>query len=693
MKEKNKQFEKFFNPRSIAIVGASKEKGKVGNSLVNNITKLGFRGDVYFVNPKRKKINGKICYPALKDIPGLVDLAVIAVPAKLVKEVILAGADKVKNFVVISAGFSETGAEGKAREDELSELARRKKLNILGPNCLGFVVPALNLNASFAGGMPESGNIALVSQSGALIVGMLDMGREESLKFSKIVSLGNKMQMDESLMLEYLENDPETKVAAMYLEGIKDGKRFLEAAKSFSHKKPLVILKAGRTAKAQKAIASHTGALAGSDDIFDAVMKKVNAIRANDLEEFFSVLEIVSKIEPPETERTVIVTNAGGPGVLATDAFSGKSIRLAGLNLPLREKLKKVLPSEASVENPIDILGDAQEDRYRDVLEILKSQKDISNIICLLTPQDQTPVEKIAKVISDFASKKSKKIVAIFLGGEKTRKSALALRSVGIPCFDFPEPAIQALDRYFQWKKDLLTSYSPFPLVENKERIMASRSIVDFALKEGRGALVFEECSKIMEQYSIPVIESISTLDSKKMINLKYPVVLKVDSDQMLHKTEQNGVILGIKNAGNLREKIFLMQEHFPQTNLIVQPMLPVDLELIVGMKKDPVFGPTIVCGMGGIYTEVLRMAEVLIPPLTKEEIKNCLRTGKLGFMFDRFRGKAPYDLEGLASIIDSISRLASEVEDIRELDINPLLIYNDGTPAVVVDVKIMIGK
>ncbi|EKE19423.1 MAG: hypothetical protein ACD_9C00022G0001, partial [uncultured bacterium] len=422
--QKNK-LESLFLPESIAIVGASNKKGKVGTVIADNISKLGYKGRIYYVNPSYKILKLKRCYDSLGEINKNIDLAIVSVPAKFVLDVVKDGMKVTKNFVIISAGFSEIGKEGAQREKELYELARKNDLNILGPNCLGFIVPKNKLNASFAGGMPNAGNIAFVSQSGALAVALMDKANGEQIGFSHVISIGNQMQLDESELLEYLANNKETKVIGMYLEGIKNGEKFLEVAKRVSKIKPIVILKAGKTEKAQQAISSHTGALAGSDEIVDVAFEKAGVIRANDLDEFFDLLTLISFTDAPRNNKVAVVTNAGGAGVLTTDAFKNKKIVLAELPAKIKAEIKSKLPMEASVENPIDLLGDADEVRYDDALKIVGS--NVGTIISVLTPQQQTPVEKISKVIFE---NKIKNVVtaAVFIGGTRVAGAIHFLR-------------------------------------------------------------------------------------------------------------------------------------------------------------------------------------------------------------------------------------------------------------------------
>jgi acetyl coenzyme A synthetase (ADP forming)-like protein len=400
--------EKLFHPTSIAIVGASAEAGKIGNIISKNILELGYAGQIFLVNPKYDTLFNQKCYKSLDEIEEKVDLAIFAIPARFVNSEIEKNAKKIKNYVVISAGFSEIGKEGKKQEEDLKEIAKKNNLNILGPNCLGFIIPEIKLNASFASGLTETGGISFVTQSGALAVAIMDKAKAEGLKFSNIVSVGNKMNISESEMLEFLAEDEKTKVIGMYLEGIKEGEKFLEVAKKVSKKKPIVILKAGKSEKTQKAISSHTGALAGDDEIISAVFEKVGVIRAENLREFFNLLSFIQNSKEINEGDVAIVTNAGGVGVLTADSFSGKNIKLAEFDEKIKNEIREFLPQEASVENPIDVLGDAGVERYQKTLDVISKNSEIGSVICLLTPQDQTPVLEIAKEIIKFKEKSEK---------------------------------------------------------------------------------------------------------------------------------------------------------------------------------------------------------------------------------------------------------------------------------------------
>ncbi|HPN96589.1 MAG TPA: acetate--CoA ligase family protein [Candidatus Moranbacteria bacterium] len=679
--------ENLFNPKSVAIIGASPEDGKVGNVIAKNVLELGYRGEVYLVNPKYDEIFGRKCYKKLSEIENPVDLAVMAIPAKFIPAEILESSEKIKNYVIISAGFSEIGEEGKEREEQIKKIAKEKGLNILGPNCLGFVAPKIKLNATFASGMPAAGNVALLSQSGALIVAIMDIAKDRNINFSHIVSIGNKMTISETEMLEHLDNDPEVKVIGMYLEGIGNGRKFLETASRVVARKPIVIIKSGKTEKSQMAISSHTGALAGSDEIMSAVFSKAGIIRAQSTEEFFNLLSLFSQNKEPNGENIAIITNAGGPGVLATDAFKGKEIKMADISRRTKEKLKEFLPLESSVENPVDVLGDAKEDRYKKTLSLLGKDKDINSIVCVLTPQDQTPVGKIASKIIQFNKKSEKLVVTVFMGGERVKKASKKLQENGVPNFKFPEEAINAINSYSQWVKTRAAEITGEVEI-NTKRQKDVMDIINVAKGEGRGALFFSDARWVMDVYGINAVDS---WEDGKTGEIKFPVAVKVDSDKVLHKTDKKGLILDIKDSDELNLAVNEMKNNFPGEKIIIQPMLERKVELILGIKKDGVFGPIIVFGLGGIYTEVFHMVDFLVPPLNLAQIKESLLRSKIGFLFRETRGQRPYDIESLAKALLGISQLAVEIPEIKEFDINPMLIYNDGREAVTVDVKIIL--
>jgi acetate---CoA ligase (ADP-forming) len=480
-------------------------------------------------------------------------------------------------------------------------------------------------------------------------------------------------------------------VIGMYLEGIKDGEKFLKVASQVSLKKPIIILKAGKTAKTQIAIASHTGALAGSDEITSVAFEKAGVIRADDLEEFFNLLKLASNYEPPKSSVCAVITNAGGAGVLATDAFKDKEISLAEIPLSAKKKLKKILPAESSVENPIDLLGDAQSDRYQAVLEILHKEK-VENIFCLLTPQGQTKVEEIAQTIISFSYKKNVDVIPVFIGGEKVAVALKDFSENGLINFSSPEAAIKALEKYRIWQQLGEKSIETASLKIDSVRKARSQEIISKAAAEGLKALSFADAARVMQLYGISsVAHSDVTEKNVAELGLGFPLALKIDSDKILHKTDQGGLRLGIKNQAELEKAFEEMKAAFPGEKIIAQFQAGKFAEIILGIKKDPIFGPVIVYGLGGIYTEIFKLVDFLLAPMTLKEIETQLLRSKTGFLFKGARGQAACDSQEFAEILLGLMNFAQENPQVAEFDINPLFIYNDRQSAQAVDIKIII--
>lgn len=691
MKQKQ-NFSQLLNPRSIAVIGASGTKGKVGNMIANNITSHKFGGDVFFVNPKRDKVLNKKSYDLLADIGQPIDCTIVVVPAEFVASVIHESAMVCKNFVVISAGFGETGIEGHNREIELDALAKEEGVNILGPNCLGFLMPIIGLNASFAKGLPVEGKTAIISQSGALAVAIMDKAREENIGFSAVISIGNKMQIGAAELIEYFRKDKNTDVIALYLEGVARGELFLGAiAHAVADGKKVIVLKAGRTQEAQGAIALHTGSLAGSDDIFSAALDKVGAMRAQSMSEFFALVRFAQQYKNAVSApaKIGIVTNAGGPGVLATDAVaSEENLKMSKLTDKTKAVLTKKLPVAASVHNPVDLLGDAMLDRYEIGIQKMISDETVDIILVLLTPQDQTPANDIAQLLVDTQKKTKKLIIVSFIGGERVRDAIDLLNSGGVLHFVSPRSALSAVNNF-------VSERTVYPIIKKanvKERTKKAQKIIQKA--QERESLYFEECKQIAKMYELPVSrfwDVTGGLDAKSKII--YPCVVKVDNPNVLHKTDRGGVILPIKNLKELdgARKILLNRFEEDGTRVIAQPMLKIKTELIIGLKRDPVFGIVIVAGLGGIYTEVFKRVNFYIAPLSMREIKHTLKNGAIAFLFDGTRGIESYNIDSIAHIIYNMALMGSENPQITAIDINPLLVYNDDTRDVAVDFKIIL--
>lgn len=688
---------KFFNPKSIAIVGVSPKKEKLGNVLVRNILAGGWKGKLYFVNPKYKRIGSKKCYAGLREIKKPVDLVLIAIPAPLVNQVLEEGAQanpKIENYVVISSGFKETGKEGQKLEEELKNISEKYKLNILGPNCLGFISQRHKLNATFTSGEFKPGKVAIVSQSGALAVALLDWTQNISLGFSRVISIGNKAILDESDIVKFLSEDKDTEIIALYLEDIKDGAVFFETVGKASQKKPIIVLKAGKTTAGQKAVASHTGSLAQDEAIVEAVFEKLNVIEAKNMEEFQDLVLFLNLERIPKKGEVIILTNAGGPGVLASD-FVGKSkfLKLKKISNDSKNQLRQLLPASASVKNPIDIIGDAAPDRYENVLKVLSLKDSENPFLVILTPQTQTDPEEVAKIVSRF--KKNFAVLATsFMGGVKVKKAIEYLQTNGVANFESPERALLALERvisYYQGKIRRPKISFPKAIHLNLEVNL----IIQSALKEKRKTMFWREAEKLFGNYGIKLAKSFSfqSWDEIKRVKINYPCVLKSDDPKIIHRWDKKAVILNIRNEKELRSAFSKIKRTTGAENFLIQPMVEPGLEMILGMKKDESFGPVIVVGWGGTLAEVFADRVILIPPLTVEEIKNKLNKLKISPLLRGFRGEKGYNLEEMAKIILALQQVSAENPNISQIDINPVVLYNNGKPNQILDAKVYLSS
>lgn len=690
------------NPKSIAVVGASSEAGKVGHEIFKNLLTQGYAGKLIPVNPKHPEILGVKTYPDVKSIAEEIDLAVIVTPAATVQAVLQECADKkVKSVVIISAGFGELGTEeAKNCEKELAETAKKNGMQLVGPNCLGVLRPTIKMNASFAKEVPPPGSIALLSQSGALAVGILDQAKNLGMGFSTVISMGNKAAMNECDFLELCAEDPETKVIGLYLESILEGRRFMEIASRIAAQKRIVLIKSGTTEHGRKAVSSHTGALAGSDAAIDAACKKAGIERAETMEEFLDLLRTFSMQPPLLSDRIVVITNAGGPGILAADEAEKRNLTLASLTTKKEEELKPKLPAAASVHNPIDVLGDALADRYTAALEAACSDEGIDGLCVLLTPQIMTPPVAIAEAV--IAAKKKRPLMPIvtsFVGGETVKEAVMKLQNNGIPNFSTPEGAVRMLaalrkGSVFRPGYELRVNSQP---ATNTELVTKAK-----ALLQGNQDLLSEEkTEQLLRLYNLPLpAQSLAkNADEAGAMaeTIGFPVILKVSSPEILHKTDIGGVRANLKSkdevATAFNEIMANAKKHMPQANIrgvLVQKFLPVGNEFIVGAVRDSSFGATILCGLGGIYTELFRDSQLRIAPVTTEEAYEMLESLKSWKLLLGMRGKKQSDIDALANVIVKISELVTDCPEIAELDLNPVLVSEDGV--IIADVKVILG-
>jgi len=685
------KLDRFFSPKSIAIVGASPKKGKLGNVLIENIKKGGWRGKLYFVNPKYAK-SRNYYFASLSEIKKPVDLVLVAIPAPLVNGVIENGANAksvIKNFAVISSGFKEAGKEGAEFENSLSLLASKYNLNILGPNCLGFANPKEKLNATFTDVKLQEGHIAIVSQSGALAVALLDWAANMKIGFSKIVSIGNKADIEESEILNFLSKDKYTKAIALYLEDIKNGPRFMKALAKITTQKPVIILKAGKTAAGQRAVSSHTGSLAQDEEIIEAVFEKLDVVPANNIEEFQDIVYNLNSNPIPVKNEVIVVTNAGGPGVMAAD-FIGKSKNIRLLKFPekFENEIRKYLPVSASTKNPIDLIGDAPPERYEKTLEYITKFFPKNPVLVMLTPQNQTDPEKVAQILVKFKSK-IENISTCFMGGEKIARAKAILEKNSILCFENPERALAVIEKLVTYQEGRHNFAKFTPPTHNQK----ASSAIEKAISEKRKILSWKEAEKLFGRFQVKLAKSVSFENIAELADKKisFPCVLKTDDPRIAHRLEKNAVILNIQNQSELAKIFEKMKRTTSATHFLLQPMAESGLEMIIGMKNDPTFGPVILCGWGGSFTEIFKDKVILIPPFDKKEIANKISRLSIFPILKGFRGERGYNLEEISKIIMATSQIAAENPQIREIDINPLVVYNDGKAGKILDAKIFL--
>jgi len=688
-----KNLDKFFDPKSIAIVGASPKKEKLGNILLRNIISGGYKGKIYCINPRYKKIGANKCYANLSELKKPVDLVLVAIPAPLVNQVIEEGVNtnpKIENYAIISSGFKETGKEGQKLEKKLKILAEKKKLNILGPNCLGFINPSEKLNATFTSGKFKSGKTAIVSQSGALAVALLDWTENLAVGFSKVISIGNKTVLDESDIIDYLAKDKDTEAIALYLEDIKDGPRFIEAVAKLKNKKPVIVLKSGKSSAGQKAITSHTGSLAQDRAIAEAVFEKLNIIEAKTIEEFQNLILYLNSDEIPGRREVIVFTNAGGPGVLASDFIgNSKILKLLQISDAVKSQLKKYLPASASTENPIDIIGDAAPDRYEKTLKIISKKYSQNPILIVLTPQSQTNPDKVARIVKSYKSK-FPALVASFMGGVKVKKAAEYFLQSRIANFENPEEALLAIEKLVKYnlRKGEKIGIAAQQEIRLKLKI---NSIIQSAIKEKRGMLYWQEAEKIFGSYGIDLTKSLS-LEKFSELELKkinYPCVLKADDPKIIHRWDKKAVILNIQNEKELKSAFLKIKRVAGSKRILVQPMAKPGLEMIIGLKRDTTFGPVVIVGTGGTFTEIIKDRVILIPPFAEKEVRGKLQELKIFPILKGFRGKKAYNAREITKIVLALQEIAPENPDISEIDINPAMFYNDGRGFQIVDAKI----
>jgi len=692
----------FFAPRSIAVVGASRDPGKVGHAVFANLLDGGFGGAVFPVNPSAPEILGHRSYPSLSAIPEPVDLAIVVVPARFGPDVIAeCGTLHIPAAIVISAGYRETGPAGAALERELIAQAKAGNVRILGPNCLGLIATNTHLNASFAPIMPSPGSISFLSQSGALGTAILDWAAGEHIGLANFVSLGNKADVSEVDLIRAWTDDPNTGVVVAYLEAITDGRAFVESVATLVRRVPFIALTAGSSDAGARAVSSHTGSLAGSKAAYDAAFRKAGAIPAHTVQALFDLAEGFARQPLPTKPGTVILTNAGGPAILATDACEEYGVTLATLEQETTEALRAVLPAAASVYNPVDILGDAPAGRYAEAIRIILADPNTHSLIVVLTPQAMTEPEATALAIAEATKGTQITTLAVFMGDATVASAMQLLKESSIPGYAFPERAVATLGAMQHYR-----SYLDAPITECVRHDIDHsivRAAIDHAHQARRTFITESSAQRIAEACGIatPRAGLATDLASARALagEIGYPVVLKIASPDILHKSDIGGIEIGLADGAAVEaayERIIGRVLHrLPDAQIwgiTVQQQLPPGREVIIGVNRDPNFGPILMFGLGGIYVEVLQDVTFRLCPVTPQEAREMISEIRAFGLLRGARGAAPADIDAIVDVICRVSTLAMEFPEINEMDINPLIVGDRGHGAVAADVRIGIG-
>jgi acetyltransferase len=694
------ELDPLFTPASIAVVGASNKVGKVGYLVVRNLLDSGYGGPIYPVNLKEPEVQGLSAYPSVSDVPGDIDMAISCVPARYVPGVIEeAGGKGARSAVIITAGFSEVGKDGKDLEREVEEIAARYGMRLLGPNCLGLVNTQHDMNATFASRTPREGSLAIISQSGAVCVTVLDWAEQNRVGFSKFISVGNKLDIEESDLIDYLKDDDQTRMVMMYIEHIGSGMEFITAARSASRTKPVLALKSGRTEAGAKAASSHTGAIAGADSVYEAAFLKAGVMRVRRLTEFFDFAKAFTQLPLPKEGRVAIVSNAGGFAVVSSDAVADEpELHMASFTKETLDFLSENLPAECNIYNPVDVLGDARLDRYRLSIEAMLADEGVDSVVVIMAPVGATMVAEIAQYIADLGETLAKPVVACLMGGADMEDGIRILRQSRVPNFDSPERAIQTLGGLTRFVR-----YSTSPQPGLQVMMTGDRgkvqSAFDRVLGEQRLSMSEEEGYQVLSAYDVPVPPTRLTSSAEGAVaaarELGYPVVMKVASADIAHKSDAGGIAVGIGSDSETRDNFeYIMRtvrSRMPRARIdgiTVQKMVK-GREIIVGVNRDDTFGPVVTFGLGGIFVEVLKDVTTRIAPLTREDIRSMI-TGIRSFpILAGARGQRPADIDALEDLIARVTQIALDFPEVQELEVNPILLGDEGEGAWAVDALI----
>lgn len=694
----------FFSPRSIAIIGAS-EKAGVGKTIFYNIAKH-FKGKIYPVSPSNPTVGGLTAYKNVLDIPDSIDLAVVATPSKFTPPVMEEiGKKGIKGAIIVSAGFKEVDEAGAKLEREVGETAKKYGIKVIGPNCLGIMSFSKDnvMNSTFLKITPKFGNIALVSQSGAICAATVEDAEAQDIGFSKVISMGNKVDMDESDVLELLAEDEDTRVIVMYLEDIRNARRFMEIAKTITteRKKPIIVLKSGRTAEGAKAAASHTGALGGSDANYEAAFTQCGVIRVDTMGELFDLATAFSK-QPLPDGNVVIVSNAGGPAIISTDACSRYELKMSDIS-SIRDEIAGVIPAYGSPRNPVDIVGDADYLRFEKVLLLTLAHPNVGSVVTMCTPSATLNYDDLARVLVKMSQQfPNKTILASLMGLAEGIENRRIMSEGGIPYYLYSEPAIRTLKAMYDFKKWINEASNKRAALQFAKDTSKVKSIFENVRKNGRNNLLEEEGYEVLEAYGFPTPKSILCTTEQECINaarqIGYPLVMKIVSPDIIHKSDAGGVKVGIKTDDELRNSFNTITENALKyksdakiKGVLVQEMVKSAKETILGASQDPTFGPVIMFGLGGIYVEVLKDVVFRIVPIDEQEAMNMVESIKTIKLLKGVRGEKSSDLRAISDSLQRLSQLVVDFPEIKEFDINPLLVLEEGKGARVVDARIII--
>lgn len=691
----------FLSPKSIAVIGASDKEGSVGRAITSNIMK-GFTGKIYPISPTRDKVFDMPAFKTVLDVTESIDLAVVVTKNDIVPTVLEeCGKKGIKGVIVITAGFKEVNEEGRKLEQQLKDIIKKYGIRLIGPNCLGVMNldPKTMMNSTFLKITPKSGQIALVSQSGAICAALVEDASAQDIGFSAVVSLGNKADMNEIDVLSMLADHEQTKVIVMYLEDMGDGQEFLKICKHVTKnlKKPVLVLKSGRSPEGAKAAMSHTGALMGSDEIYDAVLKQAGAIRVDTMEELFDYATAFSKQPLPLEGDLVIVSNAGGPAIISTDACSKYGIKMAKID-DIRPKIDAVIPPWGSSRNPVDIVGDADFNRFNSVLENVLAHKNVGSVITMCTPSATLDYDKLAEVIVNVSKKYKKTMLASLMGLDEGIKNREILAAGDVPYYTYAEGAIRALRAMLQftnWLKTPEGTITQFKV--NKSKV---KKIFADVKKEGRTNLLEEEGQEVLRAYGFPLPKSILAKTPNEAVRVAtkigFPVVMKIASPQIIHKSDAGGVKVGLNSKQEVKKafnEIIKNAKKYDKNatikGVLVQEMVKGGKELIIGSKQEPGFGPVIMLGMGGIYVEVLKDVTFRLAPVTDREADDMINSIKTKKLLEGVRGEKPSDVKKLSELIQRLSALVTDFAEIKELDMNPVLVMEKGKGCRILDIRI----